>query len=129
MSRPRLRARTGLTLIETLIALAILTGAMLGMGMFVSRLSHTSGNGYVESEAGDLAVARVEQVKASPNYAGLESLFVATETGIPGYPGFSRRTYITHTTNATTDYKTVTVVVTAPALPAPMKKTSIISAF
>lgn len=128
MSHPR-RARKGLTLVETMIALAILTGAMLGMGMFVSRLSHTSGTGYVESMAGDLAVTRVEQIKSSPHYANLETLFVGNETGIPDYPGFSRRTYISHTLTSTTDYKTVTVVVTAPTLATPMKKTSIISAF
>jgi Tfp pilus assembly protein PilV len=127
--RLTLRARTGLTLIETMIALAILTGAMLGMGTFVSRLSHTSGNGYVQSEAGDLAVARVEQIKAYPSYSNLETMFVATEASLPGYPGFARQTYITHTSNSTTDYKTVTVVVTAPTLTTPMKKTSIISAY
>lgn len=124
-----MRARKGLTLIETLIALVILTGSMLGMGMFVTRLSHTSGTGYEMSMAGDLAVARVEQIKAYPVYSALESKFVATETGIAGYPGFKRQTYIAHTSTSTKDYKVVTVVVTATALSSPMKKTSIIAAF
>ena len=124
-----MRARKGLTLIETIIALAILTGAMLGMGMFVSRLSHTGATGYQQSMAGDLAVARIEQIKAYPTYSSLESQFVTTETNMVGYPGFSRRTYITHTTNGTTDYKTVTVVVSSSTLSSPMKKTSIISAY
>ena len=123
------RARKGLTLIETMIALAILTGAMLGMGMFVTRLSHTSGTGYEMSQAGDLAVARIEEVKAYPSYSGLDAKFVATETGIAGYPGFTRQTFITHTSNSTKDYKVVTVVVTASALATPMKKTTIIAAF
>jgi len=124
-----MRARQGLTLIETLIALAILTGAMLGMGTFVSRLSHSSGTGYEMSMAGDLAVARLEQVKAYPVYGSLEAKFVATETGIAGYPGFTRQTFITHTSTTRADYKTVTVVVTASALSTPMKKTSVIAAF
>lgn len=124
-----MRARKGLTLIETLIALVILTGAMLGMGMFVSRLAHTSGTGYEMSEAGDLAVARIEAIKAYPVYSTLEAKFVATETGISGYPGFKRQTFITRTSNSTKDYKVVTVVVTAAALSTPMKKTSIIAAF
>lgn len=124
-----MRARQGLTLIETLIALTILTGAMLGMGTFVSRLSHSSGTGYEMSMAGDLAVARLEQVKAYPVYASLEAKFVATETGIAGYPGFTRQTYITHTSTTRADYKIVTVVVTASALSTPMKKTSVIAAF
>lgn len=124
-----MRTRKGLTLIETLIALTILTGAMLGMGTFVSRLSHGSGTGYELSMAGDLAVARVEQVKAYPAYASLETKFVGTETGIAGYPGFTRHTYITHTSTSRADYKTVTVVVTAAQLASPMKKTSIIAAF
>lgn len=124
-----MRTRKGLTLIETLIALAILTGAMLGMGTFVSRLAHGSGTGYEMSMAGDLAVARVEQIKAYPVYSSLEAKFVGTETGIVGYPGFTRRTYITHTSTSRADYKTVTVVVTAAPLSSPMKKTSIIAAF
>ncbi|MGH7649425.1 MAG: type IV pilus modification PilV family protein [Gemmatimonadaceae bacterium] len=124
-----MRARKGLTLIETMIALVILTGAMLGMGMFVSRLAHTSGTGYEMSEAGDLAVARIEQIKAYPAYSTLETKFVATETGISGYPGFKRQTFITRTSNSTKDYKVVTVIVTAAALSTPMKKTSIIAAF
>ena len=124
-----MRARKGLTLIETLIALTILTGAMLGMGMFVSRLSHTSGTGYEMSMAGDLAVARLEAIKAYPVYSTLEATFVRTETGIAEYPGFTRQTYITHTSTSRADYKTVTVVVTAAALSNPMKKTSIIAAF
>ncbi len=124
-----MRARKGLTLIETLIALTILTGAMLGMGTFVSKLSHGSGTGYELSMAGDLAVARVEQDKAYPSYASPETKFVGTETGIAGYPGFTRRTYITHTSTSRADYKTVTVVVTAGQLASPMKKTSIIAAF
>src|SRR6185312_5982469 len=98
-------------------------------GTFVSRLSHGSGTGYEMSMAGDLAVARVEQIKAYPVYASLEAKFVATESGIAGYPGFTRRTYITHTSTSRTDYKTVTVVVTAVQLSSPMKKTSIIAAF
>lgn len=124
-----MRAPKGLTLIETVIALTILTGAMLGMGTFVLKLSHGSGTGYALSMAGDLAVARVEQVKAFPVYAPLEAKFVGTETGIAGYPGFTRRTYITHTSTSRADYKTVTVVVTAAQLASPMKKTSIIAAF
>ncbi|HKT09436.1 MAG TPA: prepilin-type N-terminal cleavage/methylation domain-containing protein [Gemmatimonadaceae bacterium] len=124
-----MRARKGLTLIETLIALAILTGAMLGMGTFVSRLSHGAGTGYELSMAGDLAVARVEQIKAYPVYASLEATFVGTETGIAGYPGFTRRTYIARTSTSRADYKTVTVVVTAAQLASPMKKTSVIAAF
>lgn len=128
MTTGRRRVRKGLTLIETMIALAILAGAMLGMGFFVTRLSHTAGTGMVSSTADDLAVARLEQIKAYPTYSKIDSVFVGTESSIAGYPGFTRQTYITHTVTSTSDYKTITVKVTSSALSAPVKKTSVVTA-
>ena len=122
-----------MTLIEVMIALAILTGSLLGMGVYITRFSHATANATVISAASDLAVERLEQIKAYGSYPTLETAYVGTETSFPSHPGIpsgmTRQTLITHTVTASTDYKAVTVIVTAPSLSSPVKKSTIISAF
>jgi prepilin-type N-terminal cleavage/methylation domain-containing protein len=122
-------ARSGMTLIEVMIALGILTGALLGMGTFITKFSHATTDGSIIAAATDLATDRLEQVKAWNRYSTLESTFSATESSIPGYPGYVRTTQITNTVTPQTNYKTVTVTVTKSNLTKPVKKTTIIAAF
>jgi prepilin-type N-terminal cleavage/methylation domain-containing protein len=127
--RRRGRTRGGFTLIEVLVALVILSTAMMSISSYISNLGRTSGLASVRATAGDLVAARLELIKADLNYAALESTFVQTESEISGHPGFERETRIVHTLSPTVDYKTVTVIVTAPALPGPVKKTTVINSF
>jgi hypothetical protein len=121
-----------------MICLTIITSALLGFGAFLTRFMHLSSQTTADSIAMDLAVSRVEQIKAWPTYSSLEATFNATESSLPGCSGCVRTTLITHTTSATQDYKTVTVEVTMPALSqayteapvaAPFTKTTVISVF
>jgi prepilin-type N-terminal cleavage/methylation domain-containing protein len=125
----RTTVRSGMTLIEVMMALVILTGALLGMGTFITKFSHATTDGSIIAAATDLATDRLEQVKAWNKYSTLESTFNATESGIPGYPGYVRTTKITNTVTPQTNYKTVTVTVTKATLAKPVKKTTIIAAF
>ena len=125
----RTTARSGMTLIEVMMALVILTGALLGMGTFITKFSHTTTDGNTIAAATDLATDRLEQVKAWNKYATLETTFNTTESGIPGYSGYVRTTQITNTVSATTNFKTVTVTVSKSTLAKPVKKTTIIAAF
>jgi len=128
--RPLPRAlRRGMTLIEVMIALVILTGALLGMGRFITSFSRTSSDGSLSSTASDLVLDRLEQVKAYGVYANIGTTFATTEGAIAGYPGFTRQTQVLRTNNSTTDYTAVTVTVTNPSMLKPVKKTTIIAAF
>ena len=73
----RTRGRGGMTLIEVMIALVILTGALLGMGKFITSFSHATSDGALSSVASDLVLDRLETIKGSNSYAALDS-YVAT---------------------------------------------------
>jgi prepilin-type N-terminal cleavage/methylation domain-containing protein len=135
---PRRAPRRGMTLIEVMVSLTIITSALLGFGAFLTRFMHVSSQSTAASVAMDLAVSRVEAVKSFPTYATLETNFNATESSLLNCVGCVRTTLVTQTSNAAYDYKTVTVTVTVPALSsaytaapvsAPFTKTTVIGAF
>jgi hypothetical protein len=65
-----------------------------------------------------------------PNYAGLAATYAVTETNLPALPGYTRVTQITQVggTGQATDYKVVTVTVTAPGLSTPITRTTTVAA-
>ena len=117
-----------MTLVEVLVALVILTGALVGMGKFIASFSHSTTDGSLTSTASDLVLDRLELVKASSPYTGLGS-YGGTESAISGSPGFVRITQVLRTNTAQTDYTTVTVTVSNVAMYKPVKKSTVISAF
>jgi len=125
----------GMTLIEVMIAIVILSGAMLGLAKFGGKFEHTTATASDMSLASDLSVARIEQIKAFRIYTSLVSTYNnTTETfvGDPVYSGFSRATRVTRCAScptATNDYITVTVTVSGRSLAAPIAKTTIIALF
>ena len=124
----RMRRRSGMTLIEVMIALVILTGALLGMGKFITSFSHATSDGALSSVASDLVLDRLETIKGSNSYLALDG-YNATELAIPGFAGYKRVTQVTRTLDGTEDYKAVTVTVSNPGLSTPVKKSTIIAAF
>jgi prepilin-type N-terminal cleavage/methylation domain-containing protein len=111
------RPRRGLSLVEVMVALGILGGVMLGLGMFA---------------AAQLASERLEKVKGAPRYSAVESLFVATESSIPFNAGFFRQTWVTRVGGLATDtidYKIVTVQVTNSQMPGSVRKTTVLAPF
>jgi len=124
----RMKRRSGMTLIEVMIALVILTGALLGMGKFITSFSHATSDGALSSVASDLVLDRLETIKGSTAYASLDG-YAVTETAITGFPGYKRVTQVTRTLDATQDYKAITVTVSNPGLSMPVKKSTIIAAF
>ena len=121
----------GLTLVEIVVALSILAVVILGMGQFAFNFSRTERLAEARTIAVNLADQRLSEVRASPNYSGIDSTFGVSEATIPGFPGFSRQTTVVHTGGprpAANDYKTVTVTVTAPTLASAVKKTIVVAA-
>lgn len=129
---PVRRPRRGMTLVEVMVALTLLATVLLALGAFSVRLARLTTNGRALGTAEQLAADRLEAVKGAPKYGQIESLFQATESTVPGYPGFKRQTVVTHvggTASDTIDYRVVTVIVTARRLTTPVRKTTIIAPY
>jgi Tfp pilus assembly protein PilV len=120
-----------MTLIEIIIALTILATVLLGMGQFAFNFSRVERQSEARTIAVNLADQRLSEVRASPNYSGMETNYGGTEATISGFPGFSRVTTIIHTGGPrptfTNDYKTVTVTVSGPPMKTPVTKTVVVA--
>jgi len=127
-----LPARRGLTLVEVIVSLSILGGVILGLGMFSARLAQATSAARMRITAAQLAADRIEFAKGSARYTAIESLTVATEGSVAGYPGYARRTWVTRVGGAVTDtidYKIVTVQVTNTNMSGNVRKTTVIAPF
>lgn len=131
-SHPQTRARAGMSMLEVVVAMSILGGALLSMAAFSARLSHNTGTARMQGTANQLVNDRMETVKGAPRYTAIESLFVKTETNMSGFKGYTRKTMVTRTGGKVTDsidYKAVTVEVTNPQMPKAVRKTTIIAPY
>ena len=130
-SRPASGPR-GVTLIEVMIAVVILSVVLLGMGRYLVDFSRAVRRSEARTIAINLAAQRISEIRASPNYSGLETNYALAESSIPGFTGFTRATTIAHVGGArptyTNDYKTVTVVVNSTGLTTPVTKTIVVAA-
>ena len=77
-----------------------------------------------------LAIDRVEQVRADPRYDALDTAYTATETTFPTLSGFTRVTSIVRTggLGQPNDYKKVTVRVTGPGVSPAVVRTVTVAA-
>ena len=126
------RSRSGMTLIEVIVAMTLLAGALLAMGAFIARYAKVAGAMSIRSEANELVADRLESVKGATKYATIEAIYSGSEPSIPNHPGFARQTLVTHTGGtppSPDDYKTVTVIVSGPALSKPAKKSTVVAVF
>lgn len=125
--------RAGFSLVEVIVAITILTGVLLGFAYFAERLMHANADITARTLASDLAVARLEQIKANRTYGTLVATYNnQTETWAAGTPsaGFTRQTFVARTgPNANNDFVTVTVVVSGRALNPVVRRTTSIAAF
>lgn len=125
-------ARQGMTIVEVVIAITLLTGCLLSMVVFVARFARATRLMNARNTASELVADRIEDVKGAVRYSVIDSIYAITETGITGAPGFTRRTLVQHVGGGgpdLDDYKIVTVIVTSPQLTVPSKKTTVIAAF
>lgn len=130
-SNGRRGARRGMTLLEVMVALTILTGALLALGRYSGEFTRTNTNSRLRLTALELATARLDSIKGSATYTAIDG-FAGTESTISGYPNFSRVTTIRRVGGGAADlvdYKVVSVSVTGTGLRAPIKKTTMMTAF
>jgi prepilin-type N-terminal cleavage/methylation domain-containing protein len=126
------RTRRGMTLVEVIVALGLLGGVLFGMSAFGVRLAQASATARIRATAGQLISDRLESVKSAPRYSVIDSIFVATESQVSGFPGYSRQTWVSRVGGLPTDtidYKLITVEVRHAKLKTPMRKTTAIPPF
>ena len=127
-----MKARGGFTLVEVIVALAILAGVLLGLSDYTRRFTQATARAAATTEASDAAAQQLEAVKGWRNYATLVATYHnASETFTSGpWNGLTRQTFAVRTgPTATADFVTITVVVSGRGLATPLRKTTIIAAF
>jgi len=122
-----------MTLMEVIVSMTILAGALLSMTVFAWRLSMASNAAKLDAQADELANDRLEQAKNKRTYAAIDSL-IATENPPPGERGlgFIRTTAVKRIGGQPTDsmdYRIVTVTVTHGKMVKPMNKSITIAAY
>lgn len=122
--------REGFTLVEVIVALVILSVAVLGLAASTSRLTTASST----AELRALSLMSVEDVLArvrlEPRYGSLDSLYSGVETGVLGITGMTRTTDVVHVvqTQPDLDYTEVAVTVDGPMLLQPVSRRIVIGA-
>ena len=125
------RTRRGMSLVEVIVAVVILGGALTSLAVFTGRFTRAAADSRLRITAEQLASERLEQARGSGTYAALDS-FARVEDPVNGFPGYRRQTFVQRTggtVNDSLDYRTVTVAVSHASLPAPVRQTTIISVF
>ena len=123
--------RAGFTLIEVVIAIVIMAGALITMGAFIAGMSRKVNSAQTRATAVQLATERLESARNARRYADLDTM-ARTENPPSGWSGWTRVTAVTRVGGAaadSVDYKIVTVTVSHPTLATAMAKTTIVATF
>ncbi|HXG44627.1 MAG TPA: prepilin-type N-terminal cleavage/methylation domain-containing protein [Gemmatimonadales bacterium] len=118
------RTRRGFSLVEVMIALAVLTIVLAGLGRFIGTFVHGVRTSTTRTMATEVARARLATVETDPRYTMLTALYGGTApgadvTGFPGFPAMRRQTFVSRDQSGTPprDITTITVRVTDPSIP------------
>jgi prepilin-type N-terminal cleavage/methylation domain-containing protein len=132
MSDASREARSGMTLIECMVALVILAGSLMALGNFMGKYAHTTSMASQEQLALDLATTQVDAIKHAPIYANIPTSYAGVVTIPEGSANFKQTTSINHVGGGPTDtldVMYVTVVVQTADSGATVTKTAVIPAF
>ena len=89
--------RRGFSLLELLVAVAMMGGVLLAFLTFTQKMGRAGGLATQRTTASDLAVERLETVKAATDYAAIDAM-ATTESNLgTGYSAFTRQTYVRRT--------------------------------
>jgi len=118
----------GFTLIEVVIALTLLLVVMVGLVTMTGKTTNTAALGDRQEAAVQLISDRIDQVRADPDYTGLDTTYGKTETNFPTLPGFQRVTLLVRTVAGSQDFKRVTVTVSGPGVNPAVSRTVTVAA-
>lgn len=109
----------GFTLVEVIVALALLSVVVLGMAGTAARLTLAASSAELRALAIQSAEDRLTRIRLDPRHALLDSIYGGSESDVLGIDGFTRTTTVTEVdvTNPTRmEYRRVEVVVSGPGL-------------
>lgn len=117
-----------MTLIEVMIALAILSFVLVSMAAYLMRFASGVSTDNNRTTAAALAADRLEMIRGTLRYVAVDS-FAVVEDSIPNFPGFARTTTVTRDSSSTLDHKRVTVAVTGPKLTTAVRRSLVVAKF
>ena len=129
------RLRRGMTLVEVVVAMMILTGVLLVLGAFSAKFAQAAGQARLVITANEISVSRMDEIRTQPTYSSLDLLKSAATGDIvmADSTQFVRVTSVARVGgNAATDsvdYKLLTVTVTHPSMKKTVSKTTAMAAF
>jgi type II secretory pathway pseudopilin PulG len=126
------RRRSGMTLVEVIVAMFILTGVILVLGGFSAGFARANAQAHLVISANEIAAARLDEARTQPSYSALEALADSSDIASDNTV-FTRVTTVrrvgSNTPQSVEDYRLVTVRVTHPAMRRVVSKTTAITAF
>jgi type II secretory pathway pseudopilin PulG len=125
------RRRSGMSLVEVIVAMMLLVGVVLVLGGFSAQFARATAQAHLVVLANELAASRLDAVRQQPTYAALDSL-AKTDTVKADFSQYAVKTQLLRVGGAVTDtvdYKVVTVTVTHPAMKKTVTKTTAVAAF
>ena len=125
--------KRGFSLVEMMIAIVILTVAILGIAASAGRLSGAAGEAEIKALAVQAVEDRINFVRLDPIYDSLTARYAVTESVVVGLTGVTRETavtryQITQPSGKILDYTTVTVTVSGNGLNNPVVREVIVGA-
>jgi prepilin-type N-terminal cleavage/methylation domain-containing protein len=106
---PRRRRRDGFTLIETMVALVIISVIALGVNLGTAKFTRTIADSNLRTRAQALADAQISMVRSWPTYSTLSALSGAQYN--QGVTGLTRQTVVASDTTGGRNVARVTVTV------------------
>jgi len=113
------RGSRGFTLVEVVVALVILSVAVLGLSASAATLATRAADAELRARALNAVQDRIAQVQIDPRYGALEVLYAGSQTNALGLSGMTLTTTVTRvlqTIPPALDYKVVAVVIDGPQL-------------
>ena len=129
--------RSGMTLVEVIVAMLLLVSVILVLGGFSAKFAQASGQAHLMVVANELAASRIDAVRQQPTYVAVDTLGVNAITPKldsvkADFTTFAVRTQVVRVGGSvldSVDYKLVTVKVNHAAMKRTVSKTTAVAAF
>jgi len=126
--KTRARSSAGFTLVEVLIAVAMLSVVLLAAAASTTKYLGVITRNRMRIQAAAVADAQIAKVRVSPAYDSLTVRFDSTRSGVP-FPGYTRSTRVIRSgAGSTTDVTKIRVTVSGPELSSPVVRYATIAA-
>ena len=131
LSRPA-NARRGMTLVEVIVAMFILTGVILVLGGFSANFARANAQAHLVITANEIAASRLDDARAQTSYGAIEGMASSDQVAADNTE-FTRVTTVRRVggdkPTDVEDYKLITVTVRHPGMRKIVSKTTAIAAW